>query len=75
MNIRCRWHIAAGIITAWSFLASVALPIVCALAFLFYQKQQDKNRGTHSYLDIYEWAVVVYINVAVIVPLRIWGLV
>lgn len=75
MSIRCYWHIAAGIITAWSFLASPALPIVCALAFLCYEKQQDANLETHSYLDIYEWAVVVYINAAVIIPLRLWGIV
>ena len=75
MSIRCRWHVIAGIITAWSFLASPALPIVCALGYLYYQKQQDRNTGGQSYLDIYEWAVIVYINVAVIIPLRLWGLV
>ena len=73
MNIRCWWHIAAGILTVWSFLASPALPLVCAIGYLYYQRQQDKNLATLSYMDIYEWLVVVYINVAVIVPLRLWG--
>ena len=73
--MRCWWHIAAGIITVWSVLASPAFPIICALGYLFYQKQQDANRGTHSYLDIYEWTVAVYINIAVIVPLKVIGLI
>ena len=75
MKFRCRWHIAAGIITVWSALGSPAFPIVVAAGYLYYQKQQDKNLGTLSYLDIYEWLVVVCINVAVAVPLKVMGLI
>jgi len=75
MEVRCRWHIAAGIVTAWSFLGSPAFPLICGIGYLYYQRQQDKNLATLSYLDIYEWLVTVHINVAVIVPLRMWGLI
>ncbi len=48
---------------------------VVALGYLYYQRQQDRNLGTFSYLDIYEWLVVVCINVAAFVPLKVMGLI
>ena len=71
---RSRWHITAGILTVWSILGGLSLPIICALAFLFYEVQQDRNKGTQSYLDIYEWAVTVYINVAIFISLKLGGI-
>ena len=75
LEVRCRWHIAAGIITVWSALGSMAFPFVVALGYLYYQRQQDRNLGSSSYLDIYEWLVVVCINVAAFVPLKVMGLI
>ncbi len=57
----------AATLTVWSVLVSVALPIVCAWGFIEYEKQQDKNKDTESYLDIYEWDVALYINVAILI--------
>lgn len=65
LKVRCWAHIALGIMVGSLWIFGVAPAIICAVlayAYVSYQKQQDKNKLTQSYLDIREFAVVVAVT-------------
>jgi len=75
MSLKVRhWaHYAAGIVSAFSSLVSPALPAVGVVCFLVYEIKQDRDTGSVSFLDIYEYCVGYYIAAAVLIGLKIMG--
>jgi hypothetical protein len=72
-EIRCRWHWIAGGIAG--FVSGLGLgPAIGGATgsglFVAYEMKQDKDTGTKSYKDIFEFACAYFIGLASMMPLK-----
>ena len=72
MKYRNFIHYIAGGITAWVSFTIPVLGLTLALTFLVYEFMNDWRKFDHSYHDVLEFAIGIYV---VATGLMIWGIV
>lgn len=72
MKYRNAFHYIAGGITAWIGMSNPALGLTLALTFLIYEAMNDWRKVDHSYHDILEFLIALFV---VATGLMIWGVV
>jgi hypothetical protein len=70
-EIRCRWHWVAGGLVGFSSAFGAGGPVGGTIAFLAYEIKEDKDTGTKSYKDIWEFACAFFIGLAIMIHLKI----
>ncbi len=65
-------HYIAGGITAWISMTSPVLGLTLALTFLIYEAMNDWRKVDHSYHDILEFAIGIFV---VATGLMVWEIV
>lgn len=66
------FHYVAGGITAWSAFHAPMLCLSLCLSFLVYEIMNDWRKVDHSYHDVLEYVIAIYVVAA---GLIIWGIV
>ena len=72
MKYRNAFHYVAGGITAWVSFDVPVLGLTLALTFLIYEAMNDWRKVDHSYHDILEFLIALFV---VATGLMIWGIV
>ena len=70
IKYRNAFHYIAGGITAWSAFHSPMLCLSLCLSFLVYEVMNDWRKVDHSYHDVLEFVIGIYV---VATGLMIWG--
>ncbi len=72
MKYRNFFHYIAGGITAWASMTNPVLGLTLALTFLIYEAMNDWRRVDHSYHDVLEFLIALFV---VATGLMIWEIV
>ena len=72
MKYRNAFHYVAGGITAWISMTIPVLGLTLALTFLIYEAMNDWRKVDHSYHDVLEFCIGIFV---VATGLMIWGIV
>ena len=72
MKYRNVFHYIAGGITAWIAFSNPVLGLTLALTFLIYEAMNDWRKVDHSYHDILEFLIALFV---VATGLNIWEMV
>ncbi len=72
MKYRNVFHYIAGGITAWISMTNPVLGLTLALTFLVYEIMNDWRKGDHSYHDVLEFLIALFV---VVTGLMIWEIV
>ncbi len=72
MKYRNAFHYIAGGITAWVSMTIPVLGLTLALTFLIYEALNDWRKHDHSYHDVLEFLIALFV---VVTGLMIWEIV